>query len=368
MLTFGLVAGALLSLLALAGLLLAHRPAAPLTAPAGYPTSAAPPPPAASLEVAPAVGRHVVAIDPGHGGDDPGTIAYAANGTLLREKDLSLDVALRAATLLRRAGYQVALTREQDGAVNAEGQDLNGDGRVDGADDLQARVDRANAAGAEALVSIHFNGFSDPSVRGTEVFYNRDREFAAENQRLATLVADTLYAALYADGHRDLVFRGATPDTAGLGEDHYFLLGAPSFGRIARSTTMPSAIAEPLYLTNPDDVAVARSSGVADMLAGAFAAAVSHFFLAPAAAPTAETITGARPATSAGSAEVAAGSACLNLREGPRLGAPVVDCLADGSQVTLTSEVIEGDGHTWRHIEGRGWAAEDYLRPISTGP
>ena len=64
--------------------------------------------------------------------------------------------------------------------------------------------------------------------------------------------------------------------TSGLGESHYFLLGAPSAGRIARGTAMPTVIAEPLYLTNPADVAIARSGGFTDTLAGAFAAAASR--------------------------------------------------------------------------------------------
>ena len=52
--------------------------------------------------------------------------------------------------------------------------------------DLAARAACANAAGAAALVSVHFNAFGDPSVGGTEAFYDSARTFSAENRRLAT--------------------------------------------------------------------------------------------------------------------------------------------------------------------------------------
>src|SRR5262249_9167113 len=154
------------------------------------------------------------------------------------------------------------LTRNADQDVNRLRLDLNGDGKVDFGDDLQARIDLANDAGAEVLISMHFNGFTEPEPRGTEVYYNPDRTFGARNQRLASLVQDGLYAALSRAGYRDLVYRGVSTATSGPGQQHYFLLGAADAGRIARPTNMPAVIAEPLFLTNPSDAAVARQDSM----------------------------------------------------------------------------------------------------------
>src|SRR5260370_35357448 len=62
--------------------------------------------------------------------------------------------------------------------------------------DLAARAACANAAGASVLVSIHLDGFSDPSVGGTETFYDAARLFAASNHRLAADLHSALVARL----------------------------------------------------------------------------------------------------------------------------------------------------------------------------
>jgi hypothetical protein len=59
-----------------------------------------------------------------------------------------------------------------------------------------ARVARANATNASVLVSIHFDGFSDPTVGGTETLYDSVRPFAATSKRLATDLQSALVAAL----------------------------------------------------------------------------------------------------------------------------------------------------------------------------
>src|SRR5438045_3483037 len=110
----------------------------------------------------------MVAVDPGHGGDDYGTNGVV-NGRRLLEKELTLQVARQLAENLKGAGYRTLLLRTDDGAVNRAGQDRTGDGKVDLADELQARVDGANEAGAAVLVSVHFNGSTDRSLRGPEV-------------------------------------------------------------------------------------------------------------------------------------------------------------------------------------------------------
>src|SRR5690606_10250471 len=62
-------------------------------------------------------------------------------------------------------------------------------GRIDGQrDELQARINICNEAGADILVSIHLNGHDDQSVNGYEVFYNSQREFTDQNRDLAAFI------------------------------------------------------------------------------------------------------------------------------------------------------------------------------------
>ncbi len=93
--------------------------------------------------------RQVVVLDPGHGGQDSGAMC----GTVL-EKDLTLDVALRAATLLRAAGYATVLTRDDDRYLS-----------------LAERAAVGNRAENSLFVSIHFNDDARPAASGVETYY-----------------------------------------------------------------------------------------------------------------------------------------------------------------------------------------------------
>ena len=96
-----------------------------------------------------------IAIDPGHGGSDPGAVA---NG--LREKDLTLAVSLALKEELESYdGVRVVMTRTTDTRPSENTSA-----------DLSSRVDMAAAADADALVSIHFNSGS-PIANGAEVWY-----------------------------------------------------------------------------------------------------------------------------------------------------------------------------------------------------
>src|SRR5260370_12544515 len=119
--------------------------------------------------------------------------------------------------------------------------------------DLAARAACANAAGADILVSIHFDGYSDPSVGGTETFYNAARPFAAANRLLATDLQAALVARL---GAAD---RGvwtddqlAAPTLPGSGEsyNHLFGLGTLSRGRGDNPDLMPRPSPHPTFIAH----------------------------------------------------------------------------------------------------------------------
>lgn len=90
-----------------------------------------------------------VALDPGHGGDEPGTRGPRG----LAEKDVVLPLAQAAAQKLRERGFEVHLTRSEDRTLG---------------DTQRAAV--ANYWGAELFVSLHLAGEGRPQARGVEVF------------------------------------------------------------------------------------------------------------------------------------------------------------------------------------------------------
>ena len=93
----------------------------------------------------------VIAIDPGHGGQDYG--AVGPKGT--REKDIVLDIAKRLAKLIRKdKQFKVIMTRDRDETVS-----------------LEERARRANDAGADLFISIHANASPKRHVRGWNVFF-----------------------------------------------------------------------------------------------------------------------------------------------------------------------------------------------------
>lgn len=94
---------------------------------------------------------NTIVLDPGHGGRDPGTLG----ATGMREKDITLDVALRLRDRLQqRDGYRILLTRETDKAVA-----------------LDDRVKYANEHGADLFVSLHVNWIPDTRVAPLETYY-----------------------------------------------------------------------------------------------------------------------------------------------------------------------------------------------------
>jgi N-acetylmuramoyl-L-alanine amidase len=118
-----------------------------------------------------------IVLDPGHGGHDPGAVGPGG----LREKDVTLDIAHRAAPLVaRELGVATLLTRDSDDFVP-----------------LDARTARANAFQADIFVSIHCNASEDATSRGIMTFVldeSRDqlgvRIAARENAASAAAAAE----------------------------------------------------------------------------------------------------------------------------------------------------------------------------------
>lgn len=154
----------------------------------------------------PVVGRKV-AIDPGHGGIDPGAVSV----TKVYEREVNLAIAKVLKQRLERAGAQVLMTREDaTTSINAYG-----------------RADVVNAWGAHVLVSVHCNSHTSSLTSGTEVWHYGN---SAESLRLAALMMQQL--------------RGLGLVDRGVKKGNYAVL---------RETTMPAVLVETGFLSNPTE-------------------------------------------------------------------------------------------------------------------
>jgi N-acetylmuramoyl-L-alanine amidase len=118
-----------------------------------------------------AVRKHVIAIDPGHGGDELGSTACLG----LLEKDANLDIAFRLKALLEKNRATVYLTRTTDVDLSS-----------------RERADFVNGTDAEVLVNLHLNGWKDPEVDGLYILYGKQRKDA----ELAQVMHDAMLGPL----------------------------------------------------------------------------------------------------------------------------------------------------------------------------
>lgn len=224
-----------------------------------------------------------VFIDAGHGGLDPGVVG-AVGGKQVLEKDATLAVATRLSALLRSDGYGVVMARTQDTSVTrlAASDSITG-ALTNSAEhrDLVTRVACANASNASVLVSIHFDGFSDPTVGGTETFYDSARPFAATSKRLAVDLQAGLVAGLGTSDRGvwtddQLAAPALTPSGDSYG--HLIELGPASAGWVDDPSQMPGALVEPLFITNPTEAQVASDPAGQQRIAQALEAGLVKFF------------------------------------------------------------------------------------------
>lgn len=94
-----------------------------------------------------------VYLDPGHGGDDPGAIFTDEDGTIWKESNINLGVALKVKSILEKNNVKVIMSRETDKTV-----------------DLVKRPQDANAKQATLFVSVHTNSFFTDTAYGIETW------------------------------------------------------------------------------------------------------------------------------------------------------------------------------------------------------
>jgi N-acetylmuramoyl-L-alanine amidase len=231
------------------------------------PSPAAPPAAAESAVPLPqtaALPAKRICLDPGHDASSPGASAKDASGRVIFDEHvLTLEVAYRLKPLLEAAGFVVCVTRAPDGTPVARPRDENGNGRLEGWERAQAKIDYINAFGAQALVSIHFNGISDPSIRGSEVYYSDTGPYEANNRLLARTLLDSLVAAIRSAGYQ-VVDRGIKSDNYKPYGRLWILGHNDQLARKAR--WQAGALVEVVFLSNPSDVAFLRRPDALDVI------------------------------------------------------------------------------------------------------
>lgn len=125
--------------------------------------------------------RLLVVLDPGHGGDDPGTMGPRG----LVEKEITLAVAKSAKQRLEARGFDVLMTRDRDRTLS-----------------LEERTAFAEGARGDVFVSIHVNAAPRPKLQGIETYYldvNHERHalrVAARESGVEPAQLDALQRAL----------------------------------------------------------------------------------------------------------------------------------------------------------------------------
>ncbi len=208
----------------------------------------------------------IIVIDPGHGGEDPGAENKAFG---LREKTLTLDVALRLKKLLEAAGFQAVMTREGDTA-------LSGNKVID----LSLRPNLANRAHADLFISIHFNAAAK-DTRGTEVFTYAPRaqhaadwwgQLSHQDSALETTEQpvnrfDRWSSALAGALHRRMLQTLKTEDR-GKKIAHWAVL---------KTLNCPGVLVEPAIITNDSDARRVAVPAFRQQIAEALAAGVMDY-------------------------------------------------------------------------------------------
>jgi len=192
-------------------------------------------PPAPSSSWPAATRQFTVVIDPGHGGQDPGGIGYRG----VKEKDITLAIArLVELEALSEPGLRIVLTRRSDVYVP-----------------LQERTALADRLGAALYLSIHANIHGDWRVKGIETLL--PESWRGRSTRSLLLARDLQESLVRELGGRD----------RGVKYQRLYL----------RWSTVPAALVEVGFLSNPEEARLLQSFYYQDRIARAILAGIKEF-------------------------------------------------------------------------------------------
>lgn len=220
----------------------------------------------------------VVAIDAGHGGEDPG--ARGPKGTF--EKQIVLELARRLAEQVdREPGMRAVLIRDGDYYLS-----------------LRKRIELARRQRADLFLSVHADAFRDPRVRGSSVYVLSQRgasseqaRWLAEQENASDLIGgvslddkDDMLAAVLLDLSQtasleasldvaDRVLRGLKQ----VGAVHRGRVESAAFA-VLKAPDIPSILVETAYISNPDEERKLRSVEYQQRMVGAIVDGLRGYF------------------------------------------------------------------------------------------
>jgi N-acetylmuramoyl-L-alanine amidase len=222
--------------------------------------------------------RIVIAIDPGHGGEDPGAIGR--RGTY--EKQVTLAIARKLKTLLdAEPGMRAMLTRDDDYFVP-----------------LKQRVQKARQVQADLFISIHADAFSTPTARGSSVFALSDH--GATSAAAALLAAHENESDLIGGVNlnaKDPIVRSAMLDMSqtaqisdslrvgrsvldGIGAVNALHKGSVEQAGFAvlKAPDIPSILVETAFISNPDEELKLRDEAQQRKFAESIRSGIKRYF------------------------------------------------------------------------------------------
>ena len=220
----------------------------------------------------------VIALDPGHGGEDPGAVGPSG----LREKDVVLAVALQLRDRLNTLpNVRAMMTRDADFFVP-----------------LHERVRKARRVQADLFVSIHADAFLTPQARGASVFalseggatssaarWMANRENAADlvggvniDAKDATVMRTLLDMSTTAQIRDSLKLGGEVLGQIGkVGKLHKGSVEQAGFA-VLKAPDIPSILVESAFISNPEEEAKLRDPEYQAQLVHALAVGIQRYF------------------------------------------------------------------------------------------
>ncbi|MGX4641979.1 N-acetylmuramoyl-L-alanine amidase [Massilia sp. SYSU DXS3249] len=253
-----------------------NPPARPVQ-PAPAPNTPAPKPAAPANNVMRMV---TIALDPGHGGEDPGAIG--PSGT--REKDIVLAVAKKLKSRLEALpNTRVMLTRDGDYFVP-----------------LGKRVEKARKVEADLFVSIHADAFIEARARGSSVFVLSEKgasstaarwlatdqnkadmiggvNLAKHDRQLASVLFDLSTTAQINDSLK--LGKAVLGEIGGINRLHKAAVEQAGFA-VLKAPDIPSILVETAFISNPEEEAKLKDDGYQDQLAAAITKGIKRYFSA----------------------------------------------------------------------------------------
>ncbi|MBA0916893.1 MAG: N-acetylmuramoyl-L-alanine amidase [Nitrosospira sp.] len=220
----------------------------------------------------------IIAIDPGHGGEDPGAISQS--GT--QEKDITLAIAQKLKGKIdKEPNMRAALTRDGDYFIS-----------------LPMRLTKARQLNADLFISVHADAFIKPHARGSSVFALSERGATSAAARwLAKKKNDAdLIGGVNLDGKDhylkqtllDLSQTATINDSLKLGREVLAEIGdinhlhknevEQAGFAVLKSPDIPSILVETAFISNPDEERKLRDTAYQDKMAEAMLAGIKRYF------------------------------------------------------------------------------------------